>query len=339
MRHALRVIVALAAMVVGTTGVMTAVPAAAATVTTNGVTLNGYEAALANDINAVRAAHGLHRLTVVPGASDVARRWAWHLAGAQALSHNPSLVYDLEHSGSSAWTEIAENVGMASATDPTALFDAYMNSAPHRANILDATVRYLGVGTVERSGVAWNTLDFVNAYSTSYGRTRVPPAGLTIDTVAVRTSTTLASFESPDERAGSAGHGYVHASLVHFTAPTTGNDRAVVTFHRVGSGGYADLVLRDALDLHQATAVAVQVAVSTANGAPLSVQVLASRAFGSTVSLGTISVRHTGQWFTLTLPSSARTWRDTLTLRATNAAVRSAGGQATLSLYTVTAKV
>src|SRR3954447_11776186 len=75
------------------------------------VRLNGFEARLVSDINSARRAHGMRSLVVVPGATDVARRWSWHLAGAQRLVHNPSLVHDLEHGGSGAWTMVSENIG------------------------------------------------------------------------------------------------------------------------------------------------------------------------------------------------------------------------------------
>src|SRR5436190_19001331 len=74
--------------------------AVAAETTTNGVRLNGYEAKLVAQINAARRQHGVRTLVVVAGASDVARRWSWHLARAQALSHNPSLASAMEQHGS-----------------------------------------------------------------------------------------------------------------------------------------------------------------------------------------------------------------------------------------------
>src|SRR3954463_16257993 len=82
-------------------------PAAASEQTVDSVHLNGFEAGLAARINDARRAHGLRSLVVVPRATDVARRWAWHLARAQTLSHNPNLVGALESAGSSAWTSIA----------------------------------------------------------------------------------------------------------------------------------------------------------------------------------------------------------------------------------------
>src|SRR4051812_35912653 len=85
--------------------------AAAAERTVDRVRLNGFEARLVADTTPPRRAHGMRSLGVVPGATDVARRWSWHLAGAQSLSHNPSIVRDLERAGSGAWTMLSENVG------------------------------------------------------------------------------------------------------------------------------------------------------------------------------------------------------------------------------------
>src|SRR3954447_12382575 len=114
------------------------------------VRLNGFEAGLVKDINDARHNAGLRPLIVVAGATDVARRWTWVQAKRQLLEHNPLLVSDLQRAGSGAWHDIAENVGTGPAGDPRLLFTAYMNSAPHRENILDGAARYLGVGTVER---------------------------------------------------------------------------------------------------------------------------------------------------------------------------------------------
>src|SRR3954452_4710616 len=160
MRHSARLLATAVAAIAPVLGALApqvmSTPAAASEQTVNSVRLNGFEAALAAKINDVRRSAGLRALVVVPGATDVARRWSAHLARAQALSHNPNLVGALEHAGSGAWTEIAENVGEPSSTDPSSLFRAYMASPPHKANILDSSARYLGVGVAERSGLAWN---------------------------------------------------------------------------------------------------------------------------------------------------------------------------------------
>jgi hypothetical protein len=311
--------------------------AEAAATTVNAVRLNGYEAALIADINRTRGSHGLRALVVVAGATDVARRWSWHLAGAQALSHNPSLVSNLESAGSSAWTMISENVGTASASNPGALFTAYMNSAPHRANILDPGARYVGVGVVQRGTAAWNTLDFTNAYSSTYGLTRVPADGMTLDSVAVTTTRQVAGFESRyDERAGANAVGGVSASLVRFTGPTTSDDRAYATFVRHSSTGHGDLILRDAWSLSSARSVTVRAAISDPAKRSVSVQVILGHSYGSTVSLGTMSVRGVATSATFTLPLAARAFMNTLTFRVQSGALGTAGGSAVLSVYNVT---
>ena len=340
MRCSLRAIVTSAVAVLALGGAsITSGTASAAMCTVSGVTLNGYEASLLAQINAARTSHGLHALTVVAGATDVARNWSWRLASAQQLSHNPALVSDLEHAGSAAWTDIAENVGMASPTSPSSLMSAYMASAPHRANILDPSMRYLGVGVVMRGSTAWNTLDFVNAYSTAYGRTRVPAAGMTLDTIAVHAPTTVATLESPDERFGTTRSGGVNASTVHFSGPRTGvDDYASASFTRTGTGS-GDLFMRDPLDLTQARTLTVQLAGTTTNGRAAAVQVLVSRAFGTLTSLGTVSVGTTMHPFTFTLPAASRGWRDTLWLRVSSTTLTAVGGSATVRLYGITATV
>jgi uncharacterized protein YkwD len=333
--------VAAAASVLGglAPAAMTTTAASASEQTVNSVRLNGYEAALAAKINNVRRANGLRALVVVPGATDVARRWAWHLARAEALSHNPDLVSALEHAGSAAWTEIAENVGEASSTDPSSLFNAYMASPPHRANILDSQARYLGVGVVERSGMAWNTLDFTNAYSTHYGRTRVPAPGLTMDRQTITSSTDVASLERPDQRFGSARSGNVSTSLVHYTGPTTSNDSAYAQLVRHGRYGHGDLLMNDALDLSKARTLELQLRAPNPTGHALYVHVLLARAFDNSVQVGVVRVTPHSHWFTLTLPSAARTYRNSLVLRVSSASLAAVGGKARLALLDVRAGV
>src|SRR3954454_23568368 len=308
-------------------------PAAASEQTVDSVHLNGFEAGLAARINDARRSSGLRSLVVVPGATDVARRWAWRLARAQALSHNPNLVSALQRAGSAAWTAIAENVGEGSSTDPSSLFQAYMASPPHRANILDSSVRYLGVGVVERSGLAWNTLDFTNAYSTRYGRTRVPAPGLTMDRQGITTTADVASLERPDQRFGSVRSGHVSTSLVHYTGPSAANDSAYARLVRHGRVGHGALVMNDALDLSQARTLRLQLAAPNPTGRALYVHVELSRAFVSSVQLGALRVAPGRHWYTLTLPAAARSFRSSLVLRVTSASLATVGGRARLSVF------
>src|SRR3954471_22924750 len=314
-------------------------PAAATERTVNSVRLNGYEAALVARINDARRSAGLRSLVVVPGATDVARRWSWHLGHERALSHNPYIARQLERSGSAAWTEIAENVGEASSSDPGSLFRAYMASPPHRANILDSHARFLGVGVVERDGVAWNTLDFTNAYSTRYGRTRVPAPGLTMDRQRITSTTNAASLERPDQRFGTGRGGHVSTSLVHYTGPSAANDSAYARLVRHGRTGHGALVMNDALDLSQARTLRLHLAAPNPTGRALYVHVELARAFVSSVQLGALKVTPGRQWYTLTLPTAARSFRNSLVLRVNSASLAAVGGRARLLLLDVRAAV
>lgn len=314
-------------------------PAAAATTSVDHVLLNGFESRLAVEINSARRSAGLHPLTVVPGTTDVARRWAWKLAGAERLWHNPSIIGDLEHAGSGAWTDIAENVGYGPAQQPHTLFSAYMHSPEHRANILDPSVRYLGVGVVERDGYAYNTLDFTNAYSSGYGHTRVPAAGLTMDETSVTATTDLAMLErGRDQRFASHSHGSVHAGRIAFTGPSTGNDAAYSVLRRTRGGtGHGVVVMHDALDLSQATSLGLQVSAPNPRHRSVTVRLSLRRSFGSPVGLGRVTIPKGRSWVHVALPNAARTFRDALAIRVSAKSVRAAGGKVRLNVYDVRA--
>lgn len=314
-------------------------PALAATTTVDGVRLNGFEARLLVEINDARRSNGLRPLQVAPGTTDVARRWAWRLADAQRLWHNPSLVHDVAAAGAGAWTMIAENVGFGPAQQPHTLFEAYMHSPEHRANILDRSARYVGVGVVERDGLAYNTLDFTDATSAGYGDTRVPAAGLTMDERTVSGDTDVAMLESgDDQRFASHDHGSVHASRVGFTGPSAGNDAAYTVLRRTSRGhGHGVLVMRDALDLSSASALSLQVSARDPRGRAVPVRVVLRRSFAPSVDLGTIRATGERQWLRVPLPEGARDFRDALVLRVGGHDVKASGGRVRLNMYDVRA--
>src|SRR4051812_12863454 len=106
--------------------------------------LSRFDQRLIADINNARAAHGIRRLVVVAGTSDIAHGWSCHLAHFEVLSHNGGLASALASHGSANWTTYGENVGaVSSVSGADRLFHAYMNSPPHRANILDRDFKYV----------------------------------------------------------------------------------------------------------------------------------------------------------------------------------------------------
>ena len=123
-----------------------------------------YASRLISLVNQARQQHGLGPLTVASGTSQVAAAWTAHLDATQSLAHNPDLRHQLETHGSPDWTTYGENVGEGPADNPDALFQAYMNSPEHRANILNTAYRFTGVSVVLDGKTAWNTFDFVDTY-------------------------------------------------------------------------------------------------------------------------------------------------------------------------------
>src|SRR3954471_24006680 len=139
--RAVGVVVAAAALCSTATTLGPLTPHATASTT---VSLSPFDARLLANINHARAARGIRRLAVVAGTTDVAHGWSCRLASLRYLAHNPSLGSQLDTHGSYYWTTDGENVGMVPTTSGAdTLFRAYMNSAPHRANILDPDFKYI----------------------------------------------------------------------------------------------------------------------------------------------------------------------------------------------------
>jgi uncharacterized protein YkwD len=169
-----RAVVALAMGLVAATALVTATGAQAASYSTS-----SYAARLLAQVNDAREQHGLQPLTLAAGTTTVAAGWTEHLAGVQALSHNPSLAGDLASHGSRRWSTYGENVGVGSPSDPDGLFAAYMNSPEHRDNILTSSYRFVGVAVVFSGSRAWNTFDFVDVYGTASAPHRLAPHRVT----------------------------------------------------------------------------------------------------------------------------------------------------------------
>jgi|SRR5581483_4691370 len=141
------------------------------------VTMHRFDQRLLFLINRARRIHGERPLLPAPGTTDVAHGWSCRLAQTRDLGHNLRLGSALDRHGSAAWTTYAENVGYVyHSQSADALFRAYMNSPEHRANILDRSMRYVGVWSKRGGNLRFNTIDFVgsttSAYHASYGAQR-----------------------------------------------------------------------------------------------------------------------------------------------------------------------
>jgi uncharacterized protein YkwD len=113
-------------------------------------------------INKARAAYGIGPLVLSRLETDkVSRPWTYKMAGAARLSHNPYYVSQTSAYVTRSWTRITENVGYGPNLSTT--FSAFMQSAPHRANILDRGVNWVGLGAVSKGGRLWITMNFVRS--------------------------------------------------------------------------------------------------------------------------------------------------------------------------------
>src|ERR1700721_1752867 len=111
--------------------------------------------------NADRAQQGLSPLKWDPALAQAAADHAQLMAQHGALSHLFSGESDLVTRCGAAgahFRTIAENVALAA--NPQALEKEWMNSAPHRANLLNPTMNVMGVGLVKKGGNYYAVEDF-----------------------------------------------------------------------------------------------------------------------------------------------------------------------------------
>ena len=118
---------------------------------------SAYEKDVLHYTNVERVKRGLRPLGLSTCATYYARRWSVQLRSKNALSHQ-SLGPIMSSCGG---TRAGENVAYGKVT-ARALVTMWMNSSGHRANILNASYRTLGVGVVfSPDGRAWGTQDFL----------------------------------------------------------------------------------------------------------------------------------------------------------------------------------
>lgn len=114
--------------------------------------------------NRDRVARGLQPLRWDASLAAAAQSHAERMAGEGYLSHQYPGEGDVgaraAHAGAH-FQAIAENI----ATGPSdeAIESEWMNSAPHRRNILDPQMNAIGIGLVERRGMIFAVEDFANS--------------------------------------------------------------------------------------------------------------------------------------------------------------------------------
>jgi uncharacterized protein YkwD len=108
------------------------------------------EEELVNLINAERSRRGLTPLQINPLLMQVAEAHSQDMIDRNFFSHtNPDGLepWDRISSGGYNWLYAGENIG-AGYTTPQAMFNAWMGSLGHRANILSVSFTEIGIGYV-----------------------------------------------------------------------------------------------------------------------------------------------------------------------------------------------
>lgn len=119
------------------------------------------EQILFQSANRERTAHGLSPLRWNAPLAEAARQHAVLLAQKNALSHQfpgePDLASRAAHEGA-RFSTIAENVALGPSAER--LHEQWMNSPPHRANLLDPQMNSVGIAIARRGGTLFAVEDF-----------------------------------------------------------------------------------------------------------------------------------------------------------------------------------
>jgi len=111
--------------------------------------------------NHERSTHGLDPLKWSATLARAAQQHAQRMAAQNTLSHQlpgePGIAERASHAGA-RFSALAENV--AEGPSAESIHRQWMNSPPHRANLLDAQLDSVGIAVAERNGVFFAVEDF-----------------------------------------------------------------------------------------------------------------------------------------------------------------------------------
>lgn len=107
-----------------------------------------------SELNADRKAHGLRTLPTQADAQRKAQAWAEKLARENRLYHST-----LSSGINTRWCSLGENVGYGPSV--AAVEDGYMNSAGHKANILNTKWNGVGVGYAKNGNRVFTVQVFI----------------------------------------------------------------------------------------------------------------------------------------------------------------------------------
>jgi len=134
-------------------------PGQVLTIPTADATVASYEAEVVRLVNEIRTKNGLKPLTYDWQLARVARYKSQDMKENRYFSHTSPIYgspFQMIKSFGITYRSAGENIAKGQAT-PQAVVNAWMGSAGHRANILNASFTHIGVGYV-RSGNYWTQM-------------------------------------------------------------------------------------------------------------------------------------------------------------------------------------
>lgn len=141
--------------VVALLGALVVAPPTGAAPTAAGVDPRAAESDFVGRINSLRTSRGLPPLQVDGQLSGLARSWASTMAAQDRIFH----ASDLSTGVTANWQKLGENVGVGRSVP--ALFDAFVGSPTHLANLVDPAFTHVGVGVVLSGGRIFTTHRFM----------------------------------------------------------------------------------------------------------------------------------------------------------------------------------
>ena len=122
---------------------------------------SNYAASVISLVNQARGGNGLSSLQNNSQLQTAAQGHTEWMARAQNLTHGTveEMVSRIRAAGFTG-SPVGENIASGQ-TSPAQVMNSWLNSAPHRANILDSRFNYIGVGCIiDRYGAYWWTQNF-----------------------------------------------------------------------------------------------------------------------------------------------------------------------------------
>lgn len=109
-------------------------------------------------INELRGEKGVDPLRLDDELELTATAWTTFMAQSGQLSHADDLSLGIR----ADWRKLGENVGVAPEAQLTELFEAFVASPTHLANMVDPSFDVVGIGVVHRDDRLWMTQRFMD---------------------------------------------------------------------------------------------------------------------------------------------------------------------------------